>query len=295
MPLDDDRRYKALPLREQPPFYKQTNRSQAVHGDLLKDVPMTRVLKPSAASQQLDKLYEPNYAASSTSKRLAYSSAFADVLGRVPIHKQGTRTAADGNAPSTWRPTSPSNLDLTRKATPSPGVAFGRQITRAQDVNGKLLEDIAMTRVLFASGFSSVPEYYEKAHDSMHRPLPTSNRTRVGRGAHSFPRQVGRVALHRTGNRSAAEGSFPSTWEPGAGFHLQMNNAGKSYSFAHGPGRIDLHLSGMRGAPPKPEVGGSSGGGYSSSMGGTFDKSRSFSFDKQMSREVWTSLPMSIK
>ena len=70
--------------------------------------------------------------------------------GCVPMIS-GTRAAADGTFPSNWYPTKPPKDDMTRPASASSGIKFEKQITRKQDVNGKLLEDIPMTRFLFGA------------------------------------------------------------------------------------------------------------------------------------------------
>ena len=142
---------------------------------------------------------------------------------------------------------------MTRPASASSGVAFQRQITRKQDVNGKLLENIEMSRFLFGSS-NTGPEYYDKANDSMLQPLNVSHRPRVGSGHHSFKRQVGRLPLNRTGTRAAADGVAPSHWEPGMGYTDTIPAATNVANFRKQTGRVELHLSGMRGAPPNASL-----------------------------------------
>ena len=56
-----------------------------------------------------------------------------------------------------------------KKSAPS-RIHFEKQITRRQDVNGKLLEDIQMTRFLFGANMVQGPEFYDKAYDTMLEP-----------------------------------------------------------------------------------------------------------------------------
>ena len=83
-----------------------------------------------------------------------------------------------------------------------------------------------MTRFLFGASGDG-PEYYEKAYDSMTKPLHTSHRPRVGHGQHRFRQQSGRVPLARSGMRAAANGILPSHWEPGMGYSDTMPKATK--------------------------------------------------------------------
>merc|ERR1719453_2721026 len=143
---------------------------------------MVRVLRGASSN---DIVYDPQFSAQSHSKDLGAVRRFGDIIGRVSEEKVGTRAAAQGTFPSHWRPTAPPNDGMTRPASASSGVAFQRQITRKQDVNGKLLENIAMTRFLFGSEGQG-PEYYERAHDSLMVPLHVSHRPRVGSGQQVF-------------------------------------------------------------------------------------------------------------
>jgi len=117
-----------------------------------------------------------------------------------------------------------------------------------------------MTRFLFGQ-MGNGPEYYEKAMDSLMRPLNISHRPRIGHGQHAYGKQVGRLPLSRAGSRSAAEGSQPSYWEPGMSYTTEGKNNGKAPSFERNIGRVDLHLSGMRGAPPGPTLAADYAGG----------------------------------
>ena len=89
-----------------------------------------------------------------------------------------------------------------------------------------------MTRFLFGVTGNG-PEYYEKAYDSMTKPLHTSNRPRVGHGQHRFRQQSGRVPLARSGTRAAANGIFPSHWEPGMGYSETIPKATKVAGSRH--------------------------------------------------------------
>ena len=201
-----------------------------------------------------DIVYDPKFSAQSHAHNLGAVRRFGDLVGRLPLDKAGTRAAAQGTFPSHWRPSAPPNDSITRPGSASCGVAFQRQITRKQDVNGKLLENIAMTRFLFGTSGTG-PENYDGAWDSMMKPLKVSHLKKIGPGQHLFGKQTGRLPLNRVGTRAAADGVFPSHWEPGMGYSETMNNEGKSVAnFSKQPGRIELHLSGMRGAPPKASL-----------------------------------------
>jgi len=269
---------KGVPAYMQPPFAKQITRTQAINGKLLEDNTMVRVLRGASSN---DVIYDPKFAAQSHSRDLGAVRRFGDIIGRVSEGKVGTRAAAQGSFPSNWRPTAPPNDTMTRPASASSGVAFQRQITRKQDVNGKLLENIAMTRFLFGSAGKG-PEYYERAFDSLMNPLHISNRPRVGNGQQVFSKQVGRMPLNRTGTRSAADGTFPSHWEPGMGYSETIPKPKQVSNFSKQGGRTELHLPRPRIAPeaarpiaegPKKHV-------------------EAHSFNKQLTREQWTSRPL---
>ena len=136
---------EAVPMYLQPPFAKQINRTQAINGKLLEDNTMVRVLRGASSN---DIVYAPKLSAQSHHRDLGAVRRMGDIIGRVPEHKVGTRSAAQGSFPSHWRPTAPPNDAMTRPASASSGVHFQRQITRKQDVNGKLLENIAVRRRL---------------------------------------------------------------------------------------------------------------------------------------------------
>ena len=177
-----------------------------------------------------------------------------------------------------------------------------------------------MTRFLFGEDGNG-PEYYEKAHDSLMQPLPTSNIKRIGIGQHRFTKQTGRLPLNRAGTRSAAQGTFPSHWEPGMGYSESIPHATNVSNFATALGRCELHLSGMRGAPPKASLAadfagparpqsamamlraGGAPGGLPKRRAPPAEASRPIpegpkkhiqvaSFTKQLSREAWTSKPI---
>lgn len=173
-----------------------------------------------------------------------------------------------------------------------------------------------MTRFLFGDKDGG-PEYYENAHDSLMQPLPTSHVKRIGVGQHMFPKQTGRLPLNRAGTRAAANGIFPSHWEPGMGYSESIPKAKNVSNFGRSQGRCELHLSGMRGAPPKAALAADFQGPErpqsamnmlrSGGAGGPKRRAapdtrpipegpkkhiESHSFSKQMSREAWTSKPI---
>jgi len=306
-----------IPLYKRPPFAKQISRRQAVNGKLLEDNTMVRVLRGATSN---DMVYDIKYNAQSHTHDLGSVRKFADVVGRIELSRSGTRSAAQGTFPSNWRPTAPPNDTSTRPSSASSGVAFNKQITRKQDVNGKLLEDSAITRLLFASQATG-PEYYEKAHDTIMEPNLVSNRPKVGHGQHRFKAQTGRVPLARSGTRAAANGIFPSHWEPGMGYSAAPPKASCMADFARQPGRVELYLSGMRGAPPKHALaadfmgpsrpqsamailrGEADTGGLPKRRPISADTSRpiperlkkhveAHSFTKQLTRDQWTSRPL---
>lgn len=308
---------KEIPAYAMPPFMKQIDRKQAINGKLLEDNTMVRVLRGASSN---DIVYAPKYAAQSHSRDLGAVRRFGDIIGRVPDDKVGTRAAAQGSFPSHWRPTAPPNDTMTRPASASSGVAFQRQITRKQDVNGKLLENISMTRFLFGA-LGQGPEYYERAYDTLMHPLNVSHRPRVGNGQHTFGKQLGRLPLNRVGTRAAADGTFPSHWEPGMGYSETIPKATKIADFQRQVGRVELHLSGMRGAPPKASLAADYQGpkrpqsamailrsSEASSNGapkrrpaqeatrpipeGVKKHIEAHSFNKQLTREQWTSRPL---
>ena len=126
------------PLYLRSPFAKQTNRTQAIMGKLLEDNTMVRVLK-SADGSATDIVYYPKFEAQAHSRNLGAARAFGSQVGRNA--KVGTRAAAAGTRPSHWYPTSPPKDEVTRPCSAG-CIPFAKQITRKQDVNGKLLENI---------------------------------------------------------------------------------------------------------------------------------------------------------
>ena len=152
----------------QEPFQKQINRKQAVLGKLLEDLSMTRMLIGVEGTNDL--IYHPNETVQSHSKALGHVRTFTSQVGRLDMHRSGTRAAADGTYPSHWFPHAPPKDGITKPAGKSCGIKFEKQITRKQDVNGKLLEDIQMTRFLFGANMVQGPEFYDKAYDTMLEP-----------------------------------------------------------------------------------------------------------------------------
>jgi len=309
-----------VPAWRQEPFQKQITRAQGVQGKLLEDVQVTRVIKGAKGSPELeqDARWFPDH------RKLAHHLNFGVVhdftlqIGRGggESRRPASRAVPEGPA-SYWRAEKPPNEKLVRPASASPGVQFGQQITREQDVNGKLLEDNAMCRFLFGTT-NAGPEYYEAAHDSMARPLHASHRKRLGVGNHRFRSQVGRLPLSRNGARASAESSHPSYWEPGCGYVETMGvRLEKQPNFERQLGRVPLHLAGMRGAPGRPDL--ESGGNRPMSAMATLRKPsgnpfmgktpqhvqgkmprgnlpvrhvQTPSMDKQLSRDAWISKPL---
>merc|ERR1719181_2069461 len=114
----------------------------------------------AAGSEGDATVYAPKYEAQSHSRNLGHVRQFGSLIGRVEISKSGARSAAAGERPSHWYPQKPPPDGLTRPRSASSGVPFTKQITRKQDVNGKLLEDNQMTRFLFGGDGDSGTEYY---------------------------------------------------------------------------------------------------------------------------------------
>ena len=287
-----------LPAYAREPFQKQITRKEAVVGKLLEDIQMNRMLRGTHASGAADIIYDPNFESQSSSRDLGAVRTFGSQVGRLDMHRAGTRAAADGTFPNHWFPTKPPNDEFTRPASASSGIKFEKQITRKQDVNGKLLEDIPMTRFLFGANMVQGPEHYDNAYDSMMRPLPTSDKKRIGHGQHSFRKQAGRIPLNRQGTRAAADGIFPSHWEPGAGYTPSFVNKGRAQgAFDRQVGRIDLHLTGMRGAPAKPTLaadfngGGSAGSRPQSAMAALRGSQSNEGFGRKSHRSSGASLP----
>ena len=243
------------------PFQKQITRTQAINSKLLEDLAMTRFLLGANSSDSgvnrgtNDLVYEPNEKAQSHSKNFGHVRLFGSQVGRLELNRVGTRAAADGVFPSNWYPSKAPNDSMTRPGSASCGIKFEKQITRRQDVNGKLLENLAMTRFLFGAGMQQGPEHYDGAYDTMMKPGPQSHLKKIGLGQQHFRKQTGRLPLNRVGTRAAANGVFPSHWEPGAGWTPTFVNTGKKQlGFDRQVGRVELHLSGMRGAPARADL-----------------------------------------
>jgi hypothetical protein len=144
-PLKKDK--KDLPAWAQPPFHKQITRSQAITGKLLEDITLVRMMKGAESSIVA---YDTKHDFQSHNlNNLGTVREFPNMVGRVELSKSGTRFSASGILPSHWHPLPPPNDSLVRPKTASSGPSFDHQITRQQDVNGKLLEDNAMCRFLF--------------------------------------------------------------------------------------------------------------------------------------------------
>mmetsp|Transcript_2513 Transcript_2513/g.5301 ORF Transcript_2513/g.5301 Transcript_2513/m.5301 type:complete len:322 (-) Transcript_2513:100-1065(-) len=307
---------KAVPAWAKQPFEKQLWRDKAVQGKLLEDAQMTRVLTGKGGNAVLDQdaTWVPDQSKLSHFRDHGVVADFGQQLGRIDLARLGSRSTADGARESHWRPEKPASIALTKPRVPSSGVQFAKQTTREQGVTGKLLEDMAMTRFLVGTGGANGHEYYDGAHDSLETPSRASHRARNGVGNHSFGSQTGRLSLARSGQRSAVEGSRPSYWEPGLGYSHEKRH-GKVRSWDKQIGRVDLNVTGMRGAPAKvnPNLGSESAPrrpatvGSASSFGGRAPMHiahkhhrgimpvthvMTTSMDKQLSREAWASKPI---
>ncbi|KAL3915022.1 MAG: hypothetical protein SGPRY_007405 [Prymnesium sp.] len=270
---------KEPPAWAQSPFQKQITRNQALIGKLLEDNTLVRVLRGAQTGVEV---YDPaKYG--SLSHHLNTSGhvrQFGSVVGRIDLSKAGSRSAAAGAKPSMWFPTAPAKDDLTRPASASSGIAFDKQITRKQDVNGKLLEDNTMALFLFGSAGKG-PEYYEKAHDTLTKPLNVSHRPRPGTGQQTFSKQIGRLPFNRAGSRAASEGCCTSYWEPGMAYTTQgKNNA--ACLLAQGPSSFGNKRQG-RGLSDRPIAEAAPKHIYT------------LAWDKAQTREKWIAQPLRIQ
>ena len=108
---------EVIPAYMQPPFAKQITRNQAMVGKLLEDQAMVRVLRGASSN---DIAYAPNFESQSHSHNLGAVRRFGDIVGRIELHRSGTRSAAQGTFPSNWRPTAPPNDSITRPSSAHP-------------------------------------------------------------------------------------------------------------------------------------------------------------------------------
>jgi len=110
---------------------------------------------------------------------------------------QGGRDWYDGAADSMHKP------HITRPSTGHVGVPFSKQLTRKEAVVGKLLSDVAMTRMLTGADWSQGGDNLtsEPEIDTFLKPPPTRKRAFVGQ--HKFNKQIGRVDYHAAGLRGA--------------------------------------------------------------------------------------------
>ncbi|KAG8469760.1 hypothetical protein KFE25_006215 [Diacronema lutheri] len=142
-------------------------------------------------------------------------AVYGKLLSDVPMTKmllatdwgQGGRDWYDGAADSMHRPL------ITRPRTGAV-LQFSKQLTRKEAVVGKLLSDVAMTRMLLGTSWSQGGDDIsaEADLDTFLKPPPTRKRANLGQ--HSFNKQIGRVDYHQAGLRGAP--AKPGLGERGA-------------------------------------------------------------------------------
>jgi hypothetical protein len=120
------------PLYTQEPFSKQLNRTKAVQGKLLEDIQMNRMLRGTHASGAADIIYDPNFESQSSSRDLGAVRTFGSQVGRLDMHRAGTRAAADGTFPNHWFPTKPPNDEFTRPARAAGGQRRRRRLEQSR-------------------------------------------------------------------------------------------------------------------------------------------------------------------
>lgn len=141
----------------------------------------------------------PSFEKQTTRNKAVYGKLLNDVAMTKMLMatdwNQGGRDWYDGAADSMLKPL------ITSRRPASTGVKFEKQITRKQAVCGKLLTDVAMTRMLLGADWSQGGDSLASEPDSFLNPPPTRKRPNVGQ--HRFNRQIGRVAYHVAGMRGA--------------------------------------------------------------------------------------------
>ncbi|KAJ1639822.1 hypothetical protein T492DRAFT_899074 [Pavlovales sp. CCMP2436] len=93
---------------------------------------------------------------------------------------------------------------INRPRTGAVGVPFAKQLTRKEAVYGKLLTDVAMTRMLLGTSWSQgggQSAEVEVLSTTFLRPPLTRKRTNIGQ--HQFNKQIGRVEYYEAGLRGA--------------------------------------------------------------------------------------------
>lgn len=143
----------------------------------------------------------PGFEQQTTRRQAVYGKLRSD----VPMTKmllatdwgQGGRDWYDGAADSMHKPL------ITRPRPGTVGVPFGKQLDRKEAVVGKLLSDVAMTRMLLGANWSQGGENLVADYntDTFLKPPPTRKRAFLGQ--HSFSKQIGRVDYHAAGLRGA--------------------------------------------------------------------------------------------
>jgi hypothetical protein len=235
----------------------------------------------------------PTFDKQTTRQQAVYGKLRSD----VPMTKmllatnwnQGGRDWYDGAADSMHKPL------ITRPRTGAVGVLFSKQLTRKEAVVGKLLSDVAMTRMLLGTSWSQGGDNLtaEADSDTFLKPPPTRKRANLGQ--HSFNKQIGRVDYHQAGLRGAP--AKPGLGERGAPMNAKM--------------RAQVDARGLRAtsAPRVRESGSSSHDGRPKSAVGWHGKPDPFAtltdipqrprphvlvpdMNRQISRDRWTKQPM---
>ena len=188
-----------------------------------------------AGLRLIDKMYDPNLECQSHMRELGKSREFGRQAGRT-LDRLGTRASAEGDNDN-WYPVAPENVERYEKVAEEravSGIHFEKQITRRQDVNGKLLS-IQMTRFLFGANMVQGPSFTTRGTTSMLEPgtSPRNNSaqfcailrnlrtadaatyfstgstaTRRWARASTMKKQAGRIPLNRQGTRAAADGGI---------------------------------------------------------------------------------------
>jgi hypothetical protein len=135
-----------------------------------------------------------------TRKEAVYGKLLSDVAMTKMLlganWGQGGREGYDGATDTMTKPL------ITRPRSASVGVPFAKQITRKEAVVGKLLTDVAMTRMLLGADWSQGGgDAADPDLDTFLKPPITRKRANLGQ--HSFNKQMGRVDYHLAGLRAA--------------------------------------------------------------------------------------------
>lgn len=213
---------------------------------------------PPPWSPPSDFLNKPVHVGVPFEKQTTRSKAvYGKMLTDVPMTKmllatdwgQGGRDWYDGAADTMTRPL------ITRPRTGNVGVPFGKQLTRKEAVMGKLLSDVAMTRMLMGTSWSQGGENISTEAETFLKPPLTRKRANIGQ--HSFNKQIGRVDYHQAGLRGAP--AKPGLGERGpprsARMRAQMEAHAARAALEHSPSRGESHGEALAGAKEAHMVG----------------------------------------